>query len=459
MRRSAVALQLFALTLASILAGSTYAETPPGCTPAHITGVTERTVHYPPWGPSHFVDIHHDGALYMKIRWRGHEELLFPTGSPVSRQVDKNCMAEPETMEIQVWRHCVEPAGTASYQVQPGSPELSMDPVKGPPGVDPSGVVIPWRALHAWPPRIRGVVFPSKEVIRDDTGWDGTRMEGVTGMTAPAEGLLKIELSACGQVQEKYIELSEDECDKDCEGKCSEMPKCSGDPVNTHSGSMRFEDVDPVPANTFLPLRRTYLSRRQTAGFFGKRWFSMFDASLNVFDDVDGARFVSVTTESGGVLLFSNRSGAFVQVGPAGPYRGKLTQAGDGSWTQTDGSGVLQRVFDAQGAPVAFRDVPSGREVRLTWSAGLPVRVEDSWGNWALNVATDAVARRITSLSVDGQAGMVWTYLMETSSGPRRRTGSSRRRRTTDWGRTSSAPGALCASWAAIRPLHPTGAC
>lgn len=360
MSRSALALQLSALILAGALAGATHAQTPPGCTPAHVTGIVERIVHYPPWGPSHFVDIHHDGALYMKIRWRGHEEELLLTGNLVSRQVDKTCMVTPETMEIEVWRHCQE-AGTASYQVQPAALEIGMNPVKGPPGVVENGVVIPWEAVNAWPPRIRGVVYPGGSVIRDATGWDGTRAEGVTGISAPGEGLLRIDFMACGQTQTEWIDLSEDECDKDCDGKCSEMPKCVGHPVNTHSGSMRFEDTDPVPANAFLPMRRTYLSRREASGFFGKRWFSMFDAALGVFDEADGTRFVSVTTESGTVLLFSNRTGAFAQVGPAGPYRGKLTQAGDGSWTQTDGSGVLQRVFDAQGRPVAFRDVASGR--------------------------------------------------------------------------------------------------
>jgi hypothetical protein len=395
------------------LAGLASAQTPPGCQMGEILGFYESMRHNPPWGPEHFVHIEHNNALWMRLRWSGGDELFTVGASPTAWPIDKNCMLEGDTLEVWVWKSCEQPA-QGSFPIAPFPPQIQMNPVWAPPGVQENTVVVPWKSMGL-PPRLRGVLLPKGEVLRDVEGWAGTKVEGTSNVMLPvgAEGVLKITLSACNDVQETFINL-DSPCRKDCKGKCHEMPECRGDPVHTQTGNMLYEDIDPVPSNTFFPFRRTYLSTSEASGFFGARWFSMFDASLKIFDDFDGTRFVSITTEDRRVLVFSNRGGAFEEVGPGGVHTGKLVQAADGTWTQTDGSGRLQRVFDAQGVPIAFRDVAANREVRLSWNAGLPLRVEDSWGNWALNLTTDATARRITAISVDGRPDLVWNYVYGT---------------------------------------------
>jgi RHS repeat-associated protein len=411
---SGTALCVFAAVLALSVAFTAYGDDPPNCAAAEVS-VTDRIVDAGVWGRSYYIDIAHNGVYWIKLHYKGSTELIQVLSNPVTRQLDRNCLSEGDTVQIEAWKTCTEPA-TTSYTVPPGPPELTLEAVKAPPGLDPSTVLVVWTAFNAWPPRLRGVIHPGADVVKDVTGWDGTRAMGSTTVGIPpgAEGTLLITLSACDKSQQVPIDLDQYGCDKDCKDQCEKMPECVGAPVNTYNGNMRYEDVDPLPSNAFAPLRRTYHSRSSAAGFFGTRWFSMFDAALSVHEDVDGASYVSVTTEDRGVLLFAYRNGAFTEIGPGSAGGSELIYRSDGSWVQTSATGQLQRIFDAGGQPIAFRDVPTGREVQLTWNAGLPSRVADSWGNWALNVVTDSVARRITSISVDGLPGMAWNYVYDT---------------------------------------------
>ncbi len=369
----------------------------------------------PDEGP-HFVTVNHNGVVALVFRWRGGvESIPVFDANPVSKQIDVACLLTGETLEVEGYKvGCTNDIKT--IQVGPFTMQPTLQAVKGPPGEDVNNVRIPWTSANTNNRSMWAVSFPENVRLPDGAGFDfnGAATEGVAGSGVHGrEGVVKISAESCQVFQaDVYVDLSQYDCDKDCKDKCSEMPPCVGKPVHTNNGNMRYEDVDPVPSNGFLPLRRTYLSRSESSGFFGPRWFSMFDAKLGVYDDIDGTRYVSMITEERRTLIFELRNGIYVPVGPGGPHRGTLALGADGSWTQTDPSGRLQRIFNSQGVPIAYRDVPSGREVRLTWDSGLPSRVEDAWGNWALNVTTDA-ASRITALTVDGRPDLVWTYVYD----------------------------------------------
>ncbi len=320
-------------------------------------------------------------------------------------------------MYIEAWRlGCPdEQHFKQTFTVSPGPPVMTVNPVLTPPTNNGFHINTPWQARNVTDFRIRAILMPAKSVVFNKNNF-GTVVQGQEdiALSGDAEGTVIVRATACaGLSQEVPIKLMPTDCEKDCQkDDCKEMPDCKGDPVHTLSRNMRYADVDPLPLTGEFPFRRTYQSRSGTAGYFGPRWFSMFDASLTDFlDTFDNTRYVSIYTEDHGQLLFSSGGGTYVQISAGGPLRGTLVKEADGTWTQTDGGGRRQRVFSATGLPLAFVDVTTGRRVEIQRDANnVPTRLVDSWGNWSLAVTTSGNPMRITKLTLEGTT-TAWNYI------------------------------------------------
>lgn len=62
--------------------------------------------------------------------------------------------------------------------------------------------------------------------------------------------------------------------------------------------------------------------------------------------------------------------------------------------------------------PLEVRDVATGRRLLMSWSSGLPTRIDDSWGHFGITIATNTAQKRITSMSVDGTA-LTYNYVYD----------------------------------------------
>jgi RHS repeat-associated protein len=199
----------------------------------------------------------------------------------------------------------------------------------------------------------------------------------------------------------------------DCKD-CAPCQGCVGHPVHTLSGNMQYEDVDAIPGFDALPFRRVYDSATSYDGHFGHRWSSIFGAKISTADALEsGVQYVNMRTERGEQFIFRGTGGTYTQIHPTGGAPTILQRAADGTWTHRDFGGSRTRLYSADGKPIAFRDLTTGREVRLGWVQGRPVAVTDSWGAWSLTLTTDAASGRITAIAVDGQPSLVWTYVYE----------------------------------------------
>jgi RHS repeat-associated protein len=341
----------------------------------------------------------------VEAEFLGHVSTFIPPTNPHEIDLDLTCLMSEEPLKVTPSR-----CGIKGPQQSIGIPPPDTQPVLTAASLPPYHSSIDyWYSMPnaAGQRRIRSVALISKTVL-SDSAVGGTDVDGDGQTAAPGiSGPVLIKAISCGT---KYAtETVEVGGEKSCERPKPEggCPECVGSPVNTGSQNMRYQDADPLPGYSS---RRTYDSRTDDVGFFGRRWHSDFDAKLVVFDDFDGLRYVTVTAPDRSWMVFEGHGGTYRQIGPGRDRDARLVALADGRWRQTVAGGREVREFSAAGKLAAIRDVSSGRETRFLWSAGLPVRVEDSWGNWALHVTTDSATRRITDIALDGQPGLSWHY-------------------------------------------------
>lgn len=241
----------------------------------------------------------------------------------------------------------------------------------------------------------------------------------------PAQNeMVKVTATACGD------ETAEDDagvCQYTCPvpglsgsstGAASGQPAncpCVADPIHVTSGNMRLGDRDPLPGDLLGPLPRIYDSVNRLQGLFGTGWTSPFDARIRTYAGAGSRTDVLVTTETNDRYVFRSFGGFYRQVWPSGRnFASTLTlDSAAGTFTYREEGSALQRVFRASdGRLIALRPLSRLFEVRIEYdAAGNPTRVSDSRGTWAWTVTV--LGGRISTISVDGQSDLSWSYLYD----------------------------------------------
>ena len=196
-------------------------------------------------------------------------------------------------------------------------------------------------------------------------------------------------------------------------------PNCSthGKPIKIANGNMRYPDGDPLPSGP-LTLRRTYDSTRGAElRLFGKGWSSPLDAYFVTEASASGVLWVAVATPEGNRRLFANSGSGtgFVQKFPLGQEPASFTYDSVTALyaLREYGSDIATYYRASDGRIAKMRSLSTGREMTVTYTAGMPSHVDDSWGNfgWTITVFNTL----ITSIAVDGQA-IVWNYTYDNNS-------------------------------------------
>ncbi|HUP62576.1 MAG TPA: hypothetical protein VNA69_19390, partial [Thermoanaerobaculia bacterium] len=141
---------------------------------------------------------------------------------------------------------------------------------------------------------------------------------------------------------------------------------------------------------------------------FGRGWWSLFDARLIVLA-ASGGDTIAMTTETNETAGFLRRNGVYSQLWPTG-QQVPDTLTFDGAYyvLRRAGSTFASLYRAGDGRFAGLRQLGSGREMRVEWSAGgMPVSVTDSWTGLTWTLTTDAVKRRITDIAI---GDLVWRY-------------------------------------------------
>jgi RHS repeat-associated protein len=359
-----------------------------------------------------FVSIRHiqnTGLGMVHVDWRGARTSFIPAVNPHEIQLDLTCLLTSETVTVTPSRCAIE-GHPRSLAIPPPDLQPVLDAKTTP--EQHKQVEIRYTMPYAsGQRRMRAVFLGNNDVILDTAlGLDSGEVSAA--VLGPEEGPVLVRAISCGakEATETVNTGGDTDCNDDCKDKCEAPPQCVGTPINTAGRNMRFEDHDPLPGYT---LRRVYDSRSNVVGFFGARWFSPFDAKLKILDDFDGVRFVTITAPDRSWMVFRRRNGIYQQIGPGRAQDASLVELTDGNWRQTLAGGREAREFNAGGKLVAIRDVRTGRETRFVWNAALPIRIDDSWGNWSLDVTADQATRRILQIAVAGRPDLVWRYTQD----------------------------------------------
>src|SRR6185436_12125745 len=150
-----------------------------------------------------------------------------------------------------------------------------------------------------------------------------------------------------------------------------------------------------------LNITRTYNSKLQKEGLFGRGWSSAYDASIKVYD----ATFIRLNLPDGRAVYFTrpNSASAFAPVEQ--DFHSQVTQNGDASFTLSlkDG-GSLQ--FNAAGKLLSLAD-RFNNQTTLTYNAGGGlVSVSDPFGR-VLSFTTNTNGQ---VLSISDSMGTIATY-------------------------------------------------
>jgi RHS repeat-associated protein len=206
------------------------------------------------------------------------------------------------------------------------------------------------------------------------------------------------------------------------DGNCNEGGQCCddcvGDPIRVANANMRYSEIDPLPANAGFRMERTYNSRFNHADtgesrFFGYGWFSPFDAQLLTFGDssADNERYAYITDENNNVIIFWRRtsSSAYERIWPRVRREAASLTRTSTAFVYRDRSGNIARQYDATSGRLVGMSTADGLDgVAITWSSGLPSRIDSLDGQWALLI--DVSGGHVASISVEGQAALTWNY-------------------------------------------------
>lgn len=234
-----------------------------------------------------------------------------------------------------------------------------------------------------------------------------TRTGTITHRFAPPSGAQQITVQAAAtNCVTRVTDTASIECDS-CENGATK------DPVFLTSGNVRVTDADPLPAVGTHGLLRTYNSDEQVVALFGRGWTTLFDRRMIV--NADGTeQVVSLVSETNQVVTFRGANGQFRQVWPKGRQTvGSLTYAAaSGTYVHRPAGSSEAEVFRASdGRLVALRDLATGRVAAFVYGPdGLPQSLTDSWSGTSWNLTIDTVNRRVSSIAVNGQPTLTWSY-------------------------------------------------
>jgi RHS repeat-associated protein len=252
--------------------------------------------------------------------------------------------------------------------------------------------------------------------------------------------VLEVSALACGgndPSERATAVFALDDCGESCENPfCEEVfwddprpDQCPGEPERSSGGSggsfgsggaggvrfpngnMRYVDSEPLPTSAAPIDRRTYDSRSDRDGVFGRGWTSIFDGEVeNYYPNLTTGLYYRVITESNQWVMFSSASGSLVQVWPMGRAAGMLREE-PGHLVYRQPSGSLERLYrTSDGRLERIDDLSSGRSVVLSYDArGFPTAVEDAWGNWFWTVAEDPRHPGRVGTIVTSE-GVSWSY-------------------------------------------------
>ncbi|MGI9066905.1 MAG: Ig-like domain-containing protein [Pyrinomonadaceae bacterium] len=140
----------------------------------------------------------------------------------------------------------------------------------------------------------------------------------------------------------------------------------TGEPVNVTNGNMYLQQTDyHLPGvGPELNIARTYNSKLQKDGLFGRGWSTVYDASIKVYD----ATFIRLNLPDGRAVYFTrpNSSSAFAPVEK--DFHGHVTQSVDGDFTLSFKDGSTHQ-FGAAGKLLSLAD-RYNNQTSLTYDAG-----------------------------------------------------------------------------------------
>lgn len=179
--------------------------------------------------------------------------------------------------------------------------------------------------------------------------------------------------------------------------------KKAGEPINVTTGNMYLQQNDyQLPSVGYgIDLARTYNSKSQKVGIFGRGWSSMYDESIHIYS----SSFVRFGAADGKATYFSRSSTGAAFSPIEQDLRGQIAQSVNGSFTlaMVDGSATQ---FNSGGKLLSLMD-RNGNATSLTYdSNGFLSSVTDPFGR-ALTLTTNANGL-VTSIS--DTMGTVATY-------------------------------------------------
>lgn len=179
-----------------------------------------------------------------------------------------------------------------------------------------------------------------------------------------------------------------------------------GEPVNVTNGNMYVQQNDYSLPSVGLPLNitRTYNSRSQAIGLFGRGWSSTYDDSISIVRP-DYVRWLKPDGQA------TNFTGPTTWTPAEGDFHGSLVRNGGGDFTLTQADGGVHR-FSATGKLTALID-RRGNQTTLAYDAnGRLSSITDPFGR-VLNVTTNSNGR---VLSIGDTLGTVATYTYGSSN-------------------------------------------
>jgi RHS repeat-associated protein len=213
-------------------------------------------------------------------------------------------------------------------------------------------------------------------------------------------------LGASGKAWVLLFVLENDDAEN--AGLCSPCQKgggamAVGGPVNVTNGNMYLQQTDyQLPSvGPGLNVTRTFNSKLQKEGLFGRAWSTAYDSSLKIYDPT----FIRLNLPDGRAVYYTrpNSSSAFTPVEK--DFHNQLTQNGDGSFTLSVIDGGSQQ-FSAAGKLLSVADRYHNQTTLAYDGGGKLVSASDPLGR-VLSFTTSASGQ---VLSISDSMGTIATY-------------------------------------------------
>lgn len=208
-------------------------------------------------------------------------------------------------------------------------------------------------------------------------------------------------LGASGTTTVTLYVIAGDDAQNNGKNPCDSV----GEPVNVTNGNMYVEQHDFSLSSLGFPIdiTRTYNSRSQQIGLFGRGWSTAYDSSLAIYD----SNMVRLNEDDGRATNFGRPAGSSGAFAPLeGDFHGQLIQSGGAfSLSMADGSSSQ---FNSAGKLLATTD-RNNNTTTLTYNAsGFLSSVTNAFGR-VLTVTTNTNGRVISISDTLGTAAS-YTY-------------------------------------------------